>query len=230
MARILFVEDDMGLIQGLSFALSKEGHEVTVASTMKEALAKWRENKAELVILDVTLPDGSGFDICETIRKESNVPIVFLTAKDDEMDITRGLDIGGDDYIAKPFKLSVLMSRIGAILRRCNIESDKGALLCSKGLVINRIKGEVSKNGEKIQLTTGEYKLLVYFIENADRILSPDQILANLWDCEEKYVDAGTLTVYIRRLRQKIEDNPSSPDKIKTVRGMGYIWNNEVNG
>lgn len=228
MAHILFVEDDTGLIQGLSFALSREGHDVTVASTKKEALLKWRETKAELVILDVTLPDGNGFDICEEIRKESNVPIIFLTARDDEMDITRGLDIGGDDYIAKPFKLSVLMSRIGAILRRCNLEAEKTAQLHSNGIIVNRIKGEVSKDGEKILLTSGEYKLLVYFIENSNRILSSEQILANLWDCDDKFVDGGTLTVYIRRLRQKIEDNPSNPTKIKTIRGMGYIWNDEV--
>jgi len=227
MANIFFVEDDVSLINGLNFALQKAGHNVITASTKKEALLKWQDNPVDLFILDVNLPDGNGFEICEEIRKKSSLPIIFLTARDDEMDITRGLDIGGDDYISKPFKLSELLSRISAILRRCNISSKDENILSSNGISINQIRGEVFKGEEKLFLTSGEYKLLVYLIENKDQILSPDQILSNLWDCDENYVDSSTLTVYIRRLRTKIEDNPGSPKKITTVRGMGYIWNSK---
>ena len=211
MANILFVEDDVSLINGLQFAIEKAGHVVTVATTKNEALLKWREMSPDLLILDVTLPDGSGLEICEEVRKHSSVPIIFLTAKDDEIDITRGLDIGGDDYISKPFKLSVLLSRIGAILRRCNAMTEQQNLIQSNGIVMNQIKCEAYKGNEKLSLTTGEYRLLKYFIENKDQVLSADQILSNLWDSDERFIDSSTLTVYIRRLRAKIEDNPSSP-------------------
>lgn len=228
MAKILFVEDDMSLIQGLKFAIEKTGHEVITADTKEKALKRWRNENVDLVILDVMLPDGNGYDICREIRKESAVPIIFLTARDDEIDITRGLDMGGDDYISKPFKLSVLMSRISAILRRCNNLNQTHECMQSAGIVINQMKGEVYKGDEQIFLSSGEYKLLKYFIQNKDRVLSADQILSNLWDCDGRFIDSGTLTVYIRRLRKKIEDDPSDPVRITTVRGMGYIWNSEV--
>ena len=225
MKHIFFVEDDLGLISGLAFALKKQEYEVTVARTSLEADALWVDGKFDLVILDVSLPDGSGFDICKKIRRTSKVPIMFLTAVDEETDIIMGLDIGADDYITKPFKLAVFLSRVNALLRRSDNFSQSGNELSSNGITLMLLKGEGYKDGEALDLTSGEYKLLCMFMENPDVVLSPEQILGRLWDCDEKYIDNKTLTVYIRRLRMKIEDNPAEPRKIVTVRGMGYKWN-----
>ena len=225
MKRIFLVEDDLSLINGLSFVIKKQGYELDVARTSCEADTIWADGKYDLVILDVSLPDGSGFDICRTIRQISKVPIIFLTAADEETDIIMGLDIGGDDYITKPFKLAVFMSRINALLRRSDNFSQADAELISNNIKIQLLKGEVYKNDEQLELTASEYKLLRLFMENPDLVLSPEQILSRLWDCDENYVDNNTLTVYIRRLRTKIEDNPSEPKKIRTVRRMGYKWN-----
>ena len=225
MKQILFVEDDLSLINGLSFAIKKQGYEIDVARTSLEAEQLWMNGKYDLVILDVSLPDGSGYDICQKIRKVSKVPIMFLTAADEETDIIMGLDIGGDDYITKPFKLAVFLSRVNALLRRSENFNQMETELSSNGITIQRLKGEVYKNGKQIDLTASEYKLLCLFMENPDMILSPEQILSRLWDCDEKYIDTNTLTVYIRRLRKKIEDDPADPHSIVTVRGMGYKWN-----
>ena len=225
MKRIFFVEDDLSLINGLSFAIKKQGYEIDVARTSLEAEQLWMNGKYDLVILDVSLPDGSGYDICQKIRKVSKVPIMFLTAADEETDIIMGLDIGGDEYITKPFKLAVFLSRVNALLRRSENFNQMETELSSNGITIQRLKGEVYKNGKQIDLTASEYKLLCLFMENPDMILSPEQILSRLWDCDEKYIDTNTLTVYIRRLRKKIEDDPADPHSIVTVRGMGYKWN-----
>ena len=226
--KILIVEDDLSLINGLSFAIKKQGYELDIARTRSEADIVWADMKYDLVILDVALPDGSGFDICKKIRYTSKVPIIFLTAADEETDIIMGLDIGGDDYITKPFKLAVLLSRINAILRRSNNFNQADTQLNSNGITVQLLKGKVYKNEELIDLTASEYKLLCMFMENPDIVLSAEQILSKLWDCSENYVDNNTLTVYIRRLRSKIEDNPSDPKMILTVRRMGYKWNTTV--
>lgn len=223
--KILIIEDDLSLINGLSFAIKKQGYELDIARTVLETDTIFSNGKYDLVILDVSLPDGSGFDICKKIRQTSKVPIIFLTAADEETDIIMGLDIGGDDYITKPFKLAVLMSRINAILRRSNNFNQADTELNSNGITVKLLKSEVYKNGEKIDLTTGEYKLLCMFMENPNIVLSADRILSKLWDCDENYIDNNTLTVYIRRLRTKIEDNPSEPKMIQTIRRMGYKWN-----
>lgn len=225
MKRIFLVEDDLSLINGLSFAIKKQGYELDIARTNYEADNVWADGKYDLVILDVSLPDGCGFDICKKIRQISNVPIIFLTAADEETDIIMGLDIGGDDYITKPFKLAVFMSRINALLRRSNNFIKADAELHSNNIRVELLKGEVYKNNEKLELTAGEYKLLRLFMENENVVLSAEQILSQLWDCNENYVDSNTLTVYIRRLRTKIEDDPGNPKRIITVRRMGYKWN-----
>lgn len=224
MKSILFVEDDLSLISGLSFAIKKQGYGLEVARTFKEAEGLWQESQYDLAILDITLPDGSGYDICKLIRQTSKIPIMFLTAADEEMDIIMGLDIGGDDYMTKPFKLAVFLARLNALLRRSDNFSQPELGLSSNGIEVQRLKGVVYKNQKQIELTANEYKLLCLFMENPEIVLSPEQILGQLWDCDEKYVDGNTLTVYIRRLRTKIEDNPSQPQKIVTLRGMGYKW------
>ncbi len=225
MRRIFFVEDDLNLITGLSFALKKQGYELVIARTSAEAERLGQEGNYDLVILDISLPDGSGFDLCERIRSTSKVPIMFLTAADEETDIIMGLDIGGDDYITKPFKLAVFLSRINAILRRSENFNQAKTELYSNGIRVQLLKGEVYKQGIPIELTASEYKLLCLFMENPDIVLSPEQILSKLWDCDANYIDNNTLTVYIRRLRTKIEDNPALPKNIVTVRRMGYKWN-----
>ena len=228
MNRILLLEDDLSLISGLSFALKKQGFEIENARTIKEAGEYWRKNRYNLLILDVSLPDGCGFEFCKMVRKESEVPIIFLTASDEEMNIIMGLDIGGDDYITKPFKLGVLVSRVNALLRRTKSIRKNDAELVSNGIKINLLQTVVYKNGEQIELTAGEYKLLCLFMQNPNIVLTKDQILQRLWDCDADYIDSSTLTVYIRRLRMKVENNPSEPEMILTVRGMGYKWNENI--
>lgn len=225
MKRILLVEDDLSLINGLSFAVKKQGYLLDAAHTSKETDELWGNGKYDLVILDVSLPDGSGFDICRKIRQTSKVPIMFLTAMDEETDMIMGLDIGGDDYITKPFKLAVFMSRINALLRRSDNFNKEASELDSNGIQVHLLKGEVYKNKIQVELTAGEYKLLCLFMENPDVVLSSEQILNRLWDCNENYIDNHSLTVYIRRLRTKIEDDPGNPQRIVTVRRMGYKWN-----
>ncbi len=225
MKRIFLVEDDLSLINGLSFAVKKQGYELDVARTRSEAEDMWQEGKYDLVILDVSLPDGSGFEICQKIRQTSKVPIMFLTAADEETDVIMGLDIGGDDYITKPFKLAIFMSRIHALLRRSDNFNQADTELNSNGIRVRLLKREVYKGGKPIELTASEYKLLCLFLENPDIVLFQEQILSKLWDCDEKYIDNNSLSVYIRRLRTKIEDNPASPKRIITVRRMGYKWN-----
>ncbi|WP_306488413.1 response regulator transcription factor [Agathobaculum sp.] len=225
MKRIFFVEDDLSLIGGLSFALRKQGYEIDIARTSMEAESLWQNGIYDLVILDVSLPDGSGYDLCRKIRETSRVPVMFLTAADEETDIIMGLDIGGDDYITKPFKLAVFLSRVNALLRRSENFSRTEPELNSNGIRVLQLKREVYNNGTPIDLTASEYKLLCLFMENPDIVLSPEQILGRLWDCEENYIDSSTLTVYIRRLRTKIEDDPANPQNIVTVRRMGYKWN-----
>ena len=227
MKRIFFVEDDQSLIKGLSFALAKQGYETDIARTKLEAEKTWSDGKYDLVILDVSLPDGSGYDICRKIRLTSKAPIIFLTAADEETDVIMGLDIGGDDYITKPFKLSIFLSRVNALLRRSANFEQQTAKLSSNGIEADMLTRKVCKNGTELSLTAGEYKLLCLFMQNPNIVLSPEQILSRLWDCDENYIDNSTLTVYIRRLRKKIEDDPSDPKNIVTVRRMGYKWDTE---
>lgn len=228
--QILLVEDDLSLIGGLSFAVRKEGYGVDVARTSAEADGLWSNGRYDLVILDVTLPDGSGFELCKKMRLTSKVPIMFLTAADEETDMIMGLDIGGDDYITKPFKLAVFLSRVNALLRRSSNFIQESPELSSNDIRVELVKGEVYKKGRPIELTASEYRLLCFFMENPDIVLSPEQILNRLWDCNENYVDNNTLTVYVRRLRTKIEDDPGKPEKIITVRRMGYKWNTADKG
>lgn len=225
MNKILLVEDDQSLIYGLEFAFNKQGFELDIARTINESEKLWKSESYDLLVLDVSLPDGSGFEFCRKVRNMSKVPIIFLTASDEESSIITGLDIGGDDYITKPFKLGVLFSRVNALLRRAKEFSINDTEINSNGIKILTTKGEAYKNGELLDLTAAEYKLLRYFMENQNIILSKDNILGNLWDIEENYIGNNALTVYIRRLRVKIEDNPSEPQMILTVRGMGYRWN-----
>lgn len=228
MARLLLLEDDQSLIDGLVYALTKEGFALDVAMTVREARAQLASQAYDLLLLDQTLPDGSGLALCEEVRAGgSAVPIIFLTAMDEEIQVIRALDAGGDDYITKPFKLGELCSRIRAQLRRSGMlrqqEQEPGA----EGTV--RIEGgRAYREEEPLELTATELRLLACFLRNRGQVLTREQLLAALWDEDANFVDDNTLSVYIRRLREKVERDPSSPQHLRTVRGLGYEWREDV--
>ncbi len=228
MARLLLLEDDQSLIDGLVYALTKEGFALDVAMTVREARAQLASQAYDLLLLDQTLPDGSGLALCEEVRAGGNaVPIIFLTAMDEEIQVIRALDAGGDDYITKPFKLGELCSRIRAQLRRSGMlhqqEQEPGA----EGTV--RIEGgRAYREEEPLELTATELRLLACFLRNRGQVLTREQLLAALWDEDANFVDDNTLSVYIRRLREKVERDPSAPQHLRTVRGLGYEWREDV--
>lgn len=226
MNTILLVEDDTSINRGISFKLNKEGYEVFSAKTIAEADTLFSDNKIDLILLDVGLPDGNGFEFCKMIREKNDTLIIFLTACDQEVDIVTGLDMGADDYIVKPFSLMVLMSKINALLRRNQGKSITGNIETGE-IVFNTKEFKLFKNHTELILSKTEIKLLKYFTENAKQVVTKDQLLNQLWDVNGNFVDQNTLAVNIRRLREKIEDNPSEPKYIKNVRGIGYIWAEE---
>lgn len=224
MKRILYVEDDLSLIDGLQYTLEKNDFVVDNARTIKEAYTFFHANTYDLILLDITLPDGTGYDVCREVRRTSTIPIIFLTASDEEVSIVKGLDMGGDDYITKPFKLGEVLSRINALLRRSRQFSREDTILESNGITVDLSERTVRKGETELELTLAEYKLLCLFLRNPNRVLSRELILDRLWDGNGNYVDDNTLSVYIRRLRRKIEDNPDLPVKLLTERGVGYKW------
>ena len=230
MSKLLLLEDDLSLIDGLTYSLNKAGYEVDVARTVGEALERLSKPDCfALLLLDVTLPDGTGFMICEERRALNDMtPIIFLTAADEETSIIRGLDCGGDDYITKPFKLGELCSRIRALLRRSALQSSPYTGVIRSGPVtIDQTAAKAYLSGEYLDLTGAEYRLLCLFIRHAGQTLTRNLILDELWDGQGNFVDDNTLSVYIRRLREKIEEQPSRPEHLLTVRGMGYRWEGE---
>ncbi|EGT3953996.1 response regulator transcription factor [Clostridioides difficile] len=224
MSSILLVEDDLSLIYGLEFSIQKSGFSIDIARTVKEAMQMYEEKNYDLLLLDVSLPDGNGFQICEKVREVSNIPIIFLTASDEEVNVVMGLDMGGDDYITKPFKLNELISRIKALLRRYNVASNVNEL-SSNNITIKLLENRVFKGEFEVELTTAEYKLLCLFMKNKNIVLTRKNILDKLWDGNGSFIDDNTLSVYVRRLRNKIEDNPENPKFLLTIRRMGYKWN-----
>ena len=225
MQKILIVEDDLAIQALLHDFIQEAGYSVELASDGVEALSRFSKQNFDLVLLDIMLPKIDGYGVCEVIRQKSNVPIIMLTALDGEESQIKGLDLQADDYITKPFKLGVLVSRINALLRRANSFQAADTELQSNGIKVLLLQGQVFKNGELLGLTAAEYKLLCLFMRNPSMVLTKGQILDKLWDCDGNYIDSSTLTVYIRRLRMKIENNPSEPQMLLTVRGMGYKWN-----
>lgn len=224
--RILVLEDDSAIALGLSYALESEGYAVTVCKTVKEALTAVQSRDFTLYILDLTLPDGSGYDVCRAVKAKGDFPVLFLTAFDDEVNVVMGLELGADDYISKPFRVKELLARIKSVLRRYKTDMPDGTVYL-RNLEIRTGEAKVLKNGEEIILTAMEYRLLLILLNNRGRVLSRSALLENIWDVEGDFVNDNTLTVYIKRLRDKIEDNPDSPSIIKTVRGMGYVISND---
>ena len=219
---ILLLEDDNAIGIGLSYSLENEGYSVTVAKTVKQALDIIRSRVFTLYILDLTLPDGSGYDVCKAIKKQGDYPVIFLTAYDDEVNVVMGLELGADDYISKPFRVKELLARIKTVLRRYNKDTADG-IVALADIKINTNEAKVYKHGSEIILTAMEYRLFLTFINNRGIVLTRQKLLEDIWDVAGDFVNDNTLTVYIKRLRDKIEEDPAQPSIIKTVRGLGYI-------
>ncbi len=227
MSKILLLEDDISLVDGLKYSLKKNGFEAEIVRTVSEALNNIENiGKYDLLILDVTLPDGTGFDVCEAVRRQGQqVPIIFLTASDEEVNIIRGLDSGGDDYITKPFRLGELCSRIRALLRRAGVSNANNTTVIECGdITVDLLGSRALLNGKNLELTSAEYRLLCLLVRNVNRIVTRETILSELWDEAGNFVDNNTLSVYVRRLREKVETDPSHPRHLITVRGFGYQW------
>ena len=223
---VFLLEDDAAIGMGLSYALENEGYKTTLTKTVSEALKLVEEKAFSLYILDLTLPDGSGYDVCKAIRQKTDAPVLFLTAYDDEVNVVMGLELGADDYISKPFRIKELLARMKSVLRRCKIDNPDGCVRI-KNLEIRTGEAKVFKDGKEIILTAMEYRLLLILLINRGHILSRTALLENIWDVAGDFVNDNTLTVYIKRLRDKIEDEPENPSIIRTVRGMGYVIEND---
>ncbi|EPY2305076.1 response regulator transcription factor [Clostridium sporogenes] len=217
MATILIIEDDDTIAFGIKSFLLKNNYNVIHGENLKKGKELFTKD-IDLILLDLNLPDGSGFDFCSYIKTIKDVPIIFLTVVDEESTIIKGLDMGGDDYITKPFKLSVLKSRITAVLRRTLKQNTEESVLCCKNIKVIKSESRVYKNSHEIELTVGEYNLLLQLLENKNRTLTRATLLKNLWDYNGEFVNNNTLSVAIKRLREKLEDDSC----IKTVRGLGY--------
>ena len=218
MSKILIVEDDITIIRTLDAYLHSEGFETVSVSEEREALTAIVNENVDLLLLDISLAEGNGFAVCEA-AKGHGLPVIFLTASGDENSVVRGLDMGADDYIAKPFRPRELVSRIRSVLRR----SGKTKRVVMLGSVsVDAEKGIVSKNGTEIKLSALEFRLLMVFVNHRGKLLTRNALLEEIWDAGGDFVNDNTLTVYIKRLREKIENDPQKPEIIKTVRGLGY--------
>ncbi|GAV14712.1 response regulator transcription factor [Paenibacillus sp. chi10] len=229
MSTILLVEDDEALGLAIEFSLKNEGYEVVKASSVKEAKQEFDRQPFDLIILDIGLPDGNGYDLCMHFKKHSDTSVIFLTALDEEANVVMGLDIGGDDYITKPFRVKELMSRVKVQLRKQARLGASSTILTSENIKIDMNLVKVYKNHDSLPVTNLEYKLLLTFMMNAHKALKRDELLSNITEGDEVFFDENTLSVYIRRLRDKVEGDPKNPQFIVTQRGLGYRWSKDVN-
>lgn len=220
---ILIIEDDITLNKGIMLTLRQNDINIKQAFTLEDSRNILKKEKIDLIILDVNLPDGNGFDFCKEIREKSTIPIIFLTACDMELDIVTGLELGADDYITKPFSLMVLRARVMVALRRLENKKSNNKITIDN-LILDFDKMEFTKDNNKINLSKTEQKLLKMLITNKGRVLTREQLIDNVWDNDSEFVEENALTVNIKRLREKIEDNKSKPKYIKTVYGIGYIF------
>ena len=229
MRNILMVEDDSTIAFAVKYAVEQEGFNLDIAENLENARKIVNSKEYDLILLDVMLPDGNGYEFLKQLREhDEDTPVIFLTACDEEVNIVMGLDIGGDDYITKPFRVRELISRINAILRRKGKSQDSNKkILKFKNISIHTLEARVFKNNEEIFLTSAEYKLLLILIQNKNMVLSRAQILEKLWDVTYDFINDNTLSVYIKRLREKIEETPSDPAFIHTKWGVGYYFENK---
>lgn len=219
MIPILLVEDDKAIATHLSEFLQGEGFALTVVEGQREAIERLTNGRFDLALVDISLAEGNGFAVCAAAKAHTDTPVIFLTASGDEYSVVTGLDMGADDYISKPFRPRELVSRIRTVLRRSGRSQ---AVFRVSGLMVDTERGQVFKNGEEIFLSALEYRLLLVFCGNPGKVLSRSRLLEEIWDVAGDYVNDNTLTVYIKRLRDKIEDDPQNPQRIRTVRGLGY--------
>lgn len=217
--KLLLVEDDQGIVENLTAFLKEEDFEVEAVNGQKDAIRCLEEKKYDLMLLDVSLADGNGFAVCAAAKAITDIPVIFLTASGDEYSVVTGLDMGADDYIAKPFRPRELVSRMKSVLRRCG---KTNAVFEIGKLSVDTVKGTVLKAGEEVFLSALEYRLLLMFVNHRGEVLSRSRLLEEIWDIAGEFVNDNTLTVYIKRLREKIEDDPQKPIYIKTIRGIGY--------
>ncbi|MFR4162815.1 MAG: response regulator transcription factor [Paraclostridium sordellii] len=224
MINVLMIEDDSTIAFGVKYALEQEGFNIDICKDLESGRQNINNKEYNIILLDVMLPDGNGYEFCKETRQTLNTPIIFLTACDEEVNIVTGLDIGGDDYVTKPFRVRELISRMNAVLRRKGNNNENKKVVKFGDLTINTLEARVYKKGEEIFLTSVEYKLLLILIQNKNIVLSRTKILEKLWDVTYDFVNDNTLTVYIKRLREKIEDDSTNPKYILTVRGVGYKW------
>ncbi|WP_312370082.1 response regulator transcription factor [Lachnoclostridium sp.] len=219
MNRILLVEDDSFIVNNLTEFLRSEGYVVSAVHGQKDALSILEQEVFDIILLDISLQDGNGFAVCKAIKSMGDTPVIFVTASGDEFSVVAGLDMGADDYISKPFRPRELLSRIKSVLRRCGkVQS----VIEIEGIQVDTEKGLVLKQGNEIFLSALEYRLLLVFLSNRGTVISRNKLLEEIWDIAGDFVNDNTLTVYVKRLREKIEDNPQEPTIIKTVRGLGY--------
>ncbi|MBM7685754.1 response regulator transcription factor [Defluviitalea raffinosedens] len=220
--KILLVEDDRTIASGLEYSLEQEGYNVVICYDVMSGKKALMENQFDLCLLDLSLPDGSGYELCKAAREKWDIPIIFLTACDEEVNVVMGLDMGADDYITKPFRVRELISRIKSVLRRYQKGMQSKHILELGDIRINTLDAKVYKSGKEVNLTPLEYRLLLVFANNEGQVLSRGQLLEGIWDVAGDFVNDNTLTVYIKRIREKIEDDPQNPAIIKTIRGLGY--------
>lgn len=217
MKKILLIEDNEAIIMGLKYSLEQENFQVISAKTAKESKEKLDNKNIDIVLLDVSLPDGNGFEICKEIKEKNDIPIIFLTAQDEETSIVLGLDLGADDYIVKPFRTRELISRIKSVLRKYG-KKEENNIIQYKDIKIDTISAKVYKNNKEIIFTSLEYRILLMLFTNQNKLITREQLLEKIWDIAGNFVNDNTLTVYIKRIREKLEDDSI----IKTVRGLGY--------
>lgn len=230
---IFLLEDDDAIGMGLKYSLEKEGYNVTLTKTVAQAKELFEEKKNDLCILDINLPDGNGYEVCKFIKEKNDLPVIFLTASDAEVNVVMGLEMGADDYVCKPFRVGELMARIKTVLRRAGKNqsvqeaNDNIIKINNVNIYTNEAKVTITKETtgeeEQVELTALEYRLLLTFCNNRGTVLSRNKLLEDMWDVSGDFVNDNTLTVYIKRLRDKIEKDPAKPEIIKTVRGLGYI-------
>ena len=220
--KILLVEDDKTIAMGLEYSLQQEKFSILVCFDMKSGKKALDDDIFDLCIFDLSLPDGSGYELCKMARKKGDTPVIFLTACDDEVNIVMGLDMGADDYITKPFRIRELISRINSVLRRYHKDSTSKSIFEIRNININPLHAKGYKNDVEITRSALEHKLLLTFANNSGLVLSRGQLLEGIWDVSGDFVNDNTLTVYIKRIREKIEDDPQNPTIIKTIRGLGY--------
>ena len=215
--KILLVEDNETIIMGLKYSLEQEGFQVISAKTAKKSKEKLDNKSIDIVLLVVSLPDGNGFEICKEIKEKNDIPVIFLTAQDEETSVVLGLDLGADDSIVKPFRTRELISRIKSVLRRYG-KKEENNIIQYKNIKIDTISAKVYKNNKEIIFTSLEYRILLMLFTNQNKLITREQLLEKIWDIAGNFVNDNTLTVYIKRIREKLEDDSI----IKTIRGLGY--------